>query len=322
MITSIIYSSNLLDGLFSNEDIEFLKSNNSKQDKIEYELEIADLKKNEITKFLNSFGSDDSSKISDDSSFKESFEIASSASSSISSSIKNLNTLFNEFNDIEKDVLELAVKKNTISSEDLNVSLSKINDKISEFKNNKNQIEKEIEESRTNIDNFFVALDNGSLSKPKKSQEAEVESTLQVYNLYDIDFKDNLELKVSEKDKKVYLPYTKQDLQEFMNDYPNEYPSAKSVIDHEFTEKISIYNNHPVLARFREGYYLSKYKEMNSTLTALKFARSIMFRRDLNPTIIAAVRSREQLADYLECLNNNRLEDFKHFKITFEVNPL
>ena len=299
-----------------------MKSNNSKQDEIEYELEMADLKKNEITKFLKAFDSDDSLKSSEDSSCKESFDIASSASSSISSSIKILNNLFNEFNDIEKDVLELAVKKNTISSVDLDISLSKINDKISEFKNNKNQFEKEIEEHRTNIDNFFVALDNGSLSKPKKSQEVDVESTLQVYNLYDIDFKDNLELKVSEKDKKVYLPYTKQDLQEFMNDYPNEYPSAKAVIDHEFTEKISIYNNHPSLARFREGYYLSKYKELNSTFSSLKFAKSIMFRRDLNPTIIAAVRSREQLADYLECLANNRLEDFKHFKIIFEVNPL
>ena len=47
-----------------------------------------------------------------------------------------------------------------------------------------------------------------------------------------------------------------------------------------------------------------------------------MFRRDLNPTIIAAVRSQKELEDYIECLDNNRLEDFNHFKITFEVNPL
>ena len=223
------------------------------------------------------------------------------------------------FNDIEKDVLELAVKKDTISDEDKLSSILSINNKISDFKNIKAKLEAENNDYNSAIDKFFVSLENGNLLKPKKVTE---ENTLKVFNVYDSDFRDNLELKISEKDKKVYLPYTKQDLQEFMEDYPNEYPSAKSVVEKEFTEKISIFNNHPVLARFREGYYLSKYKESNSTITALKFAKSIMFRRDLNPTIIAAVRSQKELDDYIDCLDNDRLEDFNHFKIIFEVNPL
>lgn len=338
MITSIIYNSNLLEGLFNNEDVEFLKSSNSKQDEIEYEIEMYDLKKDEISKYMQTLESGDKTYEGfDEASFNDSFKLVSSASTSVNSTIKNLNTLFNKFNDIEKDVLELAVKKGTIDKEEIDTTLSKINGKITDFKNIKTRFEEENKEYTSNVDKFFVALENGNLYNPKKSEviaksesesepepkfEAKEKSTLQVYNLYDIDFKDNLELKVSEKDKKVYLPYTKQDLQDFMNDYPNEYPSAKTVIDHEFTEKISMYNNHPVLARFREGYYLSKYKEMDSTLNSLKFAKSIMFRRDLNPTIVAAVRSKAQLADYLECLNSNKLEEFKHFKIIFEVNPL
>lgn len=336
MITSIIYNSNLLDGLFNSEDVDFLRFNNSKQDEIEAEIELSDLKKNEILKYMQTLETDTKSASNfDEVSFNNSFEIASSASKSINSAIKNLNTLFNGFNDLEKDVLELAVKKETTKGEDINLALSKINVKIADFKEAKNKIEKENKEYYSNIDKFFTALESGNLLKLKKTEpkleskvdttyvsKSEEESHMKVFNVYDVDFKDNLELKISEKDKKVYLPYTKQDLQDFMNDYPNEYPSAKSVIDHEFTEKISMYNNHPVLARFREGYYLSKYKEMNSTMNSLKFAKSIMFRRDLNPTIVAAVKSREQLEDYLECLNANRLEDFKHFKITFEVNPI
>ena len=48
MITSIIYSSNLLDGLFNAEDIEFLKTNNGKQDEIEFAIEMSNFKKEEI----------------------------------------------------------------------------------------------------------------------------------------------------------------------------------------------------------------------------------------------------------------------------------
>lgn len=319
MITSIIYSSNLLEGLFSEEDIEFLKSNNSKQDEIEFAIEMSNFKKEEISKYLKSLEIDNSPENDDMPSFEESFDTASNASKSISGTIKNLSDIFDGFNDIEKDVLELAVKKDTIAEEDKNASIANIVNKIVNFKNIKNQLETENEEYNSNIDKFFVALENGNLLKPRKSTE---EATLKVFNVYDVDFKDNLELKISEKDKKVYLPYTKQDLQEFMEDYPNEYPSAKAVVEKEFTEKISMYNNHPVLARFREAYYLSRYKESNSTISSLKFAKSIMFRRDLNPTIIAAVRSQKELDDYIDCLDNNKLEDFSHFKITFEVNPL
>lgn len=319
MITSIIYTSNLLDGLFSKEDIEFLKNNNSKQDEIEFAIEMSNFKKDEIAKYLNSLETDNSPETAGVPSFEDSFDTASTASKSISATIKNLNSIFSDFNDIEKDVLELAVKKDTISNEDKMSSLENINAKIFDFKNTKAKLEAENHDYTLDVDKFFVALENGNLLKPQKVAE---ENTLKVFNVYDSDFRDNLELKVSEKDKKVYLPYTKQDLQEFMADYPNEYPSAKSVVEKEFTEKISIFNNHPALARFREGYYLSKYKESNSTFTALKFAKSIMFRRDLNPTIVAAVRSQKELDDYIDCLDNNRLEDFTHFKITFEVNPL
>lgn len=314
MITSIIYSSNLLDGILGKEDIEFLKNSNSKQDEIEFAIEMSNFKKDEISKYLKSLETDNSSDTVP--SFEDSFNIASTASKSISATIKNLNSMFNSFNDIEKDVLELAVKKDTIAEEDKTSSILSITSKIVNFKNTKDQLEAENKSYNLDIDKFFTDLENGNLLKPKKNTEEE--NTLKVFNVYDSDFKDNLELKISEKDKKVYLPYTKQDLQDFMTDYPNEYPSAKSVVEKEFTEKISMYNNHPTLARFREGYYLSKYKESNSTISSLKFAKSIMFRRDLNPTIVAAVRSKQELEDYIDCLENNALEEFNHFKITFE----
>ena len=48
----------------------------------------------------------------------------------------------------------------------------------------------------------------------------------------------------------------------------------------------------------------------------------MMFRHDLNPTIIAACKTQEQLEHYLSCLERNSLEEFKDFEIRFELNPL
>ena len=48
----------------------------------------------------------------------------------------------------------------------------------------------------------------------------------------------------------------------------------------------------------------------------------MMFHYDLNPTIIAACKSQDQLENYLECLKNKNLSDFKDFEIKFEIVPL
>lgn len=79
---------------------------------------------------------------------------------------------------------------------------------------------------------------------------------------------------------------------------------------------------YPVLARFREAYSLSRNKEMKSAIDSLKYAMDLMFRSDINPTIIAAVKSQKQLEDYIQCLENSTLDSFPHFTIVFEVNPI
>lgn len=337
MLTSIIYNSNLLIGLFSEQDINFLKSNNSQKSELESSIQLTDFKKDKISQYLKQF---DSPNVviedTDEGIAFESLRIAQTASKSADLKIQNLTSVSHEFNDIERDVVELAVRKESMELSEIQSTIASLNDRISTFKDTKNRCETENEKYNSDINAFFTKFDTRSLYKPhtvstpvqtnpKENFEpissSESEDTMKVFNVYSIDFKDNLELKISEKDQKVYLPYTKQDIQDFLNDYPEEYTSAKDVVDKEFTEKISMYNKHPSLARFREAYYLSKYKEMNSSIRSLKFARGLMFRRDLNPTIVAAVRSQKELEDYIDCLDNHRLEDFNHFKITFEVNP-
>ena len=61
---------------------------------------------------------------------------------------------------------------------------------------------------------------------------------------------------------------------------------------------------------------------MMSIFESFNYAKSIMFRSDLNAYIIAASKTKKQLEDYIECLETSNLENFKHFKIVFSVNPL
>ena len=56
-------------------------------------------------------------------------------------------------------------------------------------------------------------------------------------------------------------------------------------------------------------------------MKALDLAFELMFQYNLNPIIIAACRSLEELDIYLDCLEEDELFDFRCFKIKFEVTP-
>lgn len=127
---------------------------------------------------------------------------------------------------------------------------------------------------------------------------------------------------VSERLQKVFLPYTKAEILSFLEQYPEEYSSAEDVIEKEFVLSLNYYMHHPVTARFREAYSLIRDREAKSVMEALKYALNIMFRYDLNPTIIAACKSQQQLEHYISCLERNALSDFKDFEIRFEITPL
>lgn len=133
---------------------------------------------------------------------------------------------------------------------------------------------------------------------------------------------ENHTLLVSEKNKKVFLPYTKQEIALYLEQYPNSYTSFQDVIKKEFILSLDYYMKHPVVARFREAYSLIRDRESKSVIDAFKYAIDMMFRYELNPVIIAACKTQEQLDHYLSCLEKNTLDTFTDFNIKFEVNPL
>lgn len=129
-------------------------------------------------------------------------------------------------------------------------------------------------------------------------------------------------LLVSEKSKKVFLPYTKNEIIAYLEQYPNQYKTFKSVVEEEYILPLDLFVKHTVIARFRESYSLIRDRESKSIIEALKYAMDMMFKYELNPAIIAACKTQEQLERYIECLNKKRLEEFKDFEIIFEINPI
>ncbi len=316
MIKDILYNSNILEGLFTPKDFEFLKDTNNKQEKLDFEIKMTKLKRDKIIETINRINIEEKEiENIDTNHLKKYVDIAENAFDSVNKIIENLTQLLNKFNDIEQDIIQLVVKKESNNNVDVTQTVENINQKIIKFQIEDRKIKNENEKLNINVNAFLNQNNLNIVTKDKVERE-----NVKLDSVNDI--KDNLELIVSERQKRVYLPYTKSEIEEFLENYPDEYKTAKDVIEQEFIADISIYNKHPILARFREAYSLYRNKEMKSPIDSLKFAMDIMFRSDLNPTIIAAVKSEKQLENYIECLEKNKLEEFKYFTITFEVNPI
>ena len=131
---------------------------------------------------------------------------------------------------------------------------------------------------------------------------------------------DNDTLIVSEKDQKAYLPYKYDDIEKFYQDNKDKYISVQDVINKDYIVPLNRFK-HAVSSRFIETINLVLHKEKKSILKALDLAFELMFQYNLNPIIIAACRSLEELDIYMDCLEEDELFDFRCFKIKFEVTP-
>ena len=128
---------------------------------------------------------------------------------------------------------------------------------------------------------------------------------------------DNNVLRISEIDKKIYLPYTVEEVKEVLND-SGKYNSEQEVVENYFTIPTSTYMN----------FFTGRYKEVVSLIERTQncevgkmFALGQMFNSKVHPAIIRSCRVMDDYYYYLKCLENNNLEDFKLFDIKFEVPP-
>ena len=161
-----------------------------------------------------------------------------------------------------------------------------------------------------------------------------------------IEKQDNKILLISEKEQQVFLPYTLKELEDYLDHFEgiiitdknaknvegntiglNDYiavvkDKTTKVIKKEFVLPLAYYISYPAFSRFREAYSLSRDREAKPFLESLRYGIEMMFYDKLNPAIIAACKTQEQLSNYIDCLENDKLNDFTDFEIRFEVNPL
>jgi len=128
-------------------------------------------------------------------------------------------------------------------------------------------------------------------------------------------------LVISEKKRTVLLPYTKDDLQKYYEQFPKSYRDLRDVIQKQFVLPIDYFKYYSV-SRFREGYSLLRNREGRPVFDSLKFGMNLMFKYNLHPAIITACKTEEDLNEYLKCLDNDKTKEFNKFVIKFEVTPL
>lgn len=334
-----IYDNTFLNSLFTSDEFEFIKKLDTNNDEfseiLESENRIRDLIVNLISglnesikhsEINNKDHSSDSNMLAET---QKIFEI-------VNNNISTLQVNAEISSNINKRIIDLLIKIESDSEGDISESkytdeITSLKAKISDYGNISQDMRNMILQNDSAIQNF---LHNQEVKNYLKSYSIEYANVIQeepkeeIRNVSETttvvpqEFKENNNcLLISEIKKRVYLPYSKDEILEYLSKYPNQYSSFKDVVNQEFIYPIKYYLKHPVVSRFRETYALIRDREAKSILDAFKFAMDVMFNYNLNPAIIAACKSQSQLENYLDCLSNQKLNEFKDFEIKYEIAP-
>lgn len=292
------------DGIFNSNELYLLQ--NFEANLVTLNLKIAEQenKKNEVACLFDTLSKTDS--VSKIDSKKDYSEEINNISEKFTKNIENLSSLKSLLIDINSDFISLS---RNASSDEIAINLK---EKINTYFSTYEEIKKDIMLADIEVDRFVKEINFLDSSKSEEGSEKALDGNIQ----------NNNTLIISEKDNKVFLPYTVSEIQSYMEKYPKEYKSLEYVINKEFILPLDYYTKHPSLARFREAYSLIRDREAKSVFDALKYALNIMFKYDLNPAIISACKTEEALDFYIECLESKDLSKFNLFKIEFRLNPL
>lgn len=171
---------------------------------------------------------------------------------------------------------------------------------------------------------FYYTYDNKeieskiNLEKEEETVEEIVEKKQEI-TLTTENLKDNNVLLISETKNKVFLPYSISDLKKILKNN-NSYNNIEELINAEYIIPLDKYKN-SIIARFKETFNLMRKKENASISDSLNLALELSFNNFLNPAIITACKSLDELDIYLDCLNSNELEKFNLFEIKYEILP-
>lgn len=313
------------DKLFMDKDFEFLNNYDSEIKNLEKTLELQKMKKEEISEFLEKLrgSATVSSNLENYESF---FTKLNAALKYVDENIRMLSDLQADLTCLDKEIVNFMLRfekgiETTILEEEAGQMKSQINFSSRKF----SEIQNSVFLNDIKIDTLINQLDSNNIKKEDHTS-VEVQEIRPARPKTDEntseDIRDNNILLISEKKKTVYLPYTKEEIVQYYEKYSKDYSSYKDVIRKQFILPLSCFNKAPAIARFREGYTLERDIEAKSIFEALKFGLDLMFKSNLYPAIIPACKTEDTLSKYLQCLDNNSLNQFNDFQIRFEMNPL
>lgn len=139
-------------------------------------------------------------------------------------------------------------------------------------------------------------------------------------------------LLISEVQGKVILPYTSSEVEEILkkqqnnenveNDENSENgKDFQRVVEDFFTRPFSDYKI-AFVSRYKEAMQLAREREGFGFSDSISLAVEMAKKKYLHPAIISACKTLNELDVYLDCLDKNELDDFKIFKIKYEVYPM
>ena len=338
-----IYNNTFLNSMFTAEEFNFVKNMDSDSQEFDIILEKELHYRDTIVKFINSLRDNiEKNNVSVDNpeQLASFLQEAERCFGLVNQNIQGANENKEISEKLTQQIVELLIK---VDSEGSNISASKfyyeisqIKDDISKFSTKLNSWKSELAKNDLQIKEFlnhdmvrqFLPSNLKLDSEPKPEPERRVRTYAYAdvnKSKFDVPHgmkEENDTLLVSERERRVYLPYSKKEVDEYLEQYPDQYRSFYDVVKQEFIFPLSFYMKHPAIARFRESYALIRDRESKSIVEAFKLAMDMMFRHELNPAIIAACKSEEQLENYLDCLSKRKLDEFTDFKIKFEITPL
>ncbi|MBR3163474.1 MAG: hypothetical protein IKF17_05195 [Clostridia bacterium] len=335
-----IYNNTFLNSLFTAKEFKFIEDMDSDSQKYDSLLKVEIAYRDKIVTFINVLRDKmvKGENFEENESLDDLLKTSQECFDKVNENIKTIQGNKETSDNINKKIVDLLIN---IDSQIDNMPASKFYDQASNLKDEISAYTEKVESFKPTLEandsSINAFLDKETVKKYLDSiinieeepviedEPSDVVKTISEDELNELSEnikEDNDTLLVSEKDSKVYLPYSKEEVLEYLEQYPKQYKSFSDVVNQEFIFPIDFYIKHPIIARFRETYALIRDRESKAIIDAFKMAMDTMFHHDLNPAIIAACKSQKQLEKYITCLEKKKLEEFNDFKIKFEVTPL
>ncbi len=232
--------------------------------------------------------------------------------------IDNYHDLMSSSNLDTLNILNQVTKNSTDITNCLNDLIVFSHFNFQEEKQNEEVLKKELS-NNTKIESIKPNKPTSSIDTNTKKASNENKSSSKIQQENFKNYEENT-LLISEKQGKVYLPFTISELNELYNKQPDNYDDLESVLEEHFVLELTHFKNAP-LARFKESFKLARRENM-PLLSAFDLGMELMFSYNLHPAIITACKDSDELDIYLDYLDENKTTHFKCFNIVFDAAPL